>query len=150
MMGDPRMDLDDLPLGRIAISDWSYSRVLDRMLMYERRIENSVIKLMKELKRFQVMRRIELEGTKQQQPASEPSPPAENKDDLKKQSQFVPGENEAKSFTTGDYDKNDTGGVKENKANLIRPEPVERSQFHAAEPTEPAGKMEEPIAAATG
>jgi len=62
--GDPRYALDDLPLGRIAISDWSHSKVLDRMLMYERRIENSVIKIMKELKRFQVMRRIELQNVK--------------------------------------------------------------------------------------
>ena len=66
-LNDPRVDLDDLPLGRIATSDWSNCRVLDRMLMYERRIENSVIKLMKELKRFQIMRRIELEDADQQQ-----------------------------------------------------------------------------------
>ena len=89
--------------------------------MYERRIENSVIKLMKELKRFQVMRRIELQDAKQKQPAPEPSPTAEKKDDLKKQSQFVPGENDAKSFTTGDYDKMPANGDEENKAN--------RSQF---------------------
>ena len=68
--GDPRFALDLLPLGRIAISDWSYSRVLDRMLMYERRIENSVIKIMKELKRFQVMRRIELQNVEKIEPST--------------------------------------------------------------------------------
>jgi hypothetical protein len=65
--GDPRRDLEDLPLGRIAKNDWKYSRVLDRMLMYERRIENSVIKLTKELKRFQTIRRIELEDAEKRQ-----------------------------------------------------------------------------------
>ena len=32
--GDPRFDLDHLPPGRIATSDWSNCRVLDRMMMY--------------------------------------------------------------------------------------------------------------------
>jgi hypothetical protein len=147
MSGDPRMELDDLPLGRIAISDWSYSRVLDRMLMYERRIENSVIKLMKELKRFQVMRRIELQDAEQKQPAPEPSPPAEKKDDLKKQSQFVPGENDAKPYMTGDYDKNDTGGAEENKANQACPEHVEWSQFHALKQPKGRGNKEKSLEA---
>jgi hypothetical protein len=157
MPGDPRMDLDDLPLGRIAVSDWSNCRVLDRMLMYERRIENSVIKLMKELKRFQVMRRIELEGAEKQQ-ASEPSVPAEKKINLKKQSQFVPDEIDAKPYMEGSYDKTPANGDEENKANRTCPfskfragsEHVERSQFHAAEPTEPSEKMEKPVAAAAG
>jgi len=47
--GDPRFASDHLALGRIATSDWSNCRVLDRLLMYERRIENSMIKMMKEL-----------------------------------------------------------------------------------------------------
>jgi hypothetical protein len=68
--GDPRFALDDLPLGRIAISDWANSRVLDRMLMYERRIENSVIKITKELKRFQVIRRIEKQDAEKIEPST--------------------------------------------------------------------------------
>jgi hypothetical protein len=146
--GDPRMELDDLPLGRIAIDDWKYSRILDRMLMYERRMENSVVKLMKELKRFQKIRRIELENTEQKQSARAQTipkcgtgfqpvdnmarmampqnPPAEKKVDLKKQSQFVPGLIGAKSFLKGDYDNNPAHGAIENKP--------KRSQFrnHAA------------------
>jgi hypothetical protein len=104
--------------------------------MYERRIENSVIKLMKELKRFQVMRRIELEDAEKRQ-ASEPSPMAEKKSDLKKQSQFVPDEINSKSYATGDYDNLTADGAEENKANRTCPfskfragsEHVERSQF---------------------
>jgi hypothetical protein len=93
--GDPRYDPEHLALGRIATSDWSYFRVLDRMLMYERRIENSMMKMIKDLKRFQIMRRIELQDANQQ---NEPSPSlrdgaatrsalAVSKGNLKKQSQ---------------------------------------------------------------
>ena len=65
--GDPRFDLDHLPLGRIATSDWSNCRVLDRMMLYERRIESSMTKMMKELKRHEIMRRIEHEDAGEQQ-----------------------------------------------------------------------------------
>jgi hypothetical protein len=123
------------------------------MLMYERRIENSVIKITKELKRFQVIRRIELEATDKQR---EPSPslrdkaatqredafvkhgqdahatirqsttrytPVEKKDDLKKQTQFAVIQIGAKSYLKREYDNNPAGEVEENKAN--------RSQFQA-------------------
>jgi len=104
---DPRFDLDRLPLGRIATSDWSNGMVLDRMMMYERRIENSVIKMMKELKRFQTIHRIEWQEVEKQR---EPSPslrdeaatqsnspsqsetatqPEVKKGKLKKQSQYI-------------------------------------------------------------
>ena len=47
---DPH-DLDpDLALGRIVEKDFAYARVLDRIMMYERRIENSLYKTIKELK----------------------------------------------------------------------------------------------------
>ena len=97
------------------------------------------------------MRRVEFEDAEQrQQKTSELSAPADKNSELKKQSQFMPGEIDAKPFTTGDYDKMPSAGDEENKANLTRPEHVERSQFHAAVQTEPAGKMEEPVAAAAG
>jgi hypothetical protein len=56
---DPEYDLDSLALGRIASNDWSCTRILDRMLLYERRIENIVVRLTKELRKQQLMRRIE-------------------------------------------------------------------------------------------
>jgi hypothetical protein len=65
--GDPKFEPEHLALGRIAVSDWANCRILDRMFLYERRIENSVIKITKELKRFQVIRRIELEAADKQQ-----------------------------------------------------------------------------------
>jgi len=145
--GDPRMVVDDLPLGRIAINDWKYSKILDRMLMYERRIENSVIKMMKELKRFQTIRRIEREDAEQRQSTSSlrlrtgqapfirykaAGPMAgQKKGDLKKQSQFVPGRNGATSDVKEDYDNNPLCGAQENKANRTCTEHVEWSQSQA-------------------
>ncbi len=49
----------DLALGRMAIKDFSNSRVLDRLLMYERRIENSLFKTIFELQRLSLIRNLE-------------------------------------------------------------------------------------------
>jgi len=48
----------DLALGRLAIKDFSNGRVLERLLMYERRIEHSLYKTILELQRLLVMRRL--------------------------------------------------------------------------------------------
>ena len=129
---DTRAAGPELVLGRSVIKDFSYSRVLDRLILYERRIENSAIKLMKELKRCQIMRRIEFEDAEQQlEPSSSlrdsleghhtaeaaTPTPAEKQVDLKKQSQSVPGLNGAKSYLKGDYDNTPACRIDENKAN---------------------------------
>ena len=104
-LNDPRVDLDDLPLGRIATSDWSSNKVLDRMLMYERRIENSMMKTMRELERRQLIRLFQQQEAEQE---LEPSPSlrdeaatqnttAEKKDDSKKQNQSRPSAGNPKS-----------------------------------------------------
>jgi len=49
----------DLTLGRIAIKDFSNARVLDRLLMYERRIEHSLYKTTLELQRLRLLRNLE-------------------------------------------------------------------------------------------
>jgi len=49
----------DLALGRMAIKDFSNARVLDRLLMYERRIENSLYKTILELQRLHLMRKLD-------------------------------------------------------------------------------------------
>lgn len=49
----------DLPLGRLAIKDFSNSRVLERLLMYERRIENSFNKMIQEFQRLRIMRKLQ-------------------------------------------------------------------------------------------
>ncbi len=43
-------------LGSIAVRDFSETRVLDRLIMYERRIENSLYKTVLELQRLQFLR----------------------------------------------------------------------------------------------
>jgi len=49
----------DLTLGRIAVKDFSNARVLDRLLMYERRIEHSLYKTTLELQRLRLLRTLE-------------------------------------------------------------------------------------------
>jgi len=59
----PQADLSDaahdLDLGRMAIKDFSNARVLERLLMYERRIENSLYRTYLEFQRLQLMRKIQ-------------------------------------------------------------------------------------------
>jgi len=110
-MGDPRYTVGHLQLGRIATHDWSNQRVLDRMMLYERRIENSLTKIMHELERCQMIRQIELQKAYEQQFEPEQAIPipindnrdeaatqeAEKKGDLKKQNQSRPSVGNPKS-----------------------------------------------------
>jgi len=50
---------DESALGRVVVNDFSNGRVLDRLLMYERRIEHSLYRTMTELQRLRLMREIE-------------------------------------------------------------------------------------------
>ncbi|MGB2866093.1 MAG: hypothetical protein WBC05_22355, partial [Sedimentisphaerales bacterium] len=145
---DPRFDPEHLALGRVAAGDWSYFRVLDRMLLYERRIENSLYKTINKLKTQQVIRRIEIQEVERRR---EPSPslrdedatrPAEKKGYLKKQSQSAPGRMGAKSYIQGDYGNMPAGGAEENKAN--------QSQSYGTEPPKRVGKGARSVGAATG
>ncbi|MCX5645371.1 MAG: hypothetical protein NTZ17_11955 [Phycisphaerae bacterium] len=43
-------------LGRVVVKDFGYSRVLDRLMMYERRIEHSLYRTMGELRKQRLMR----------------------------------------------------------------------------------------------
>ena len=56
---DPSESAHDLALGRMAIKDFSNARVLDRLLMYERRIENSLYKTIFELQRLRLIRNLD-------------------------------------------------------------------------------------------
>jgi hypothetical protein len=147
--GDPRFEPEHLALGRIAISDWAACRILDRMLLYERRIESSLNRAMKELKRFQVVRRIERQDAEQQIAPDQTIPkrgtgfqPVEKHSDLKKQSQFAVAELAANLYAEEGYGDNPAGEPEENKAN--------RSQSDAPAPSEAAGKRENQAKTATG
>ena len=158
----------ELVLGRSIISDFSSTRVLERLMLYERRIESSLTRIMKELKRYQIMRRIEREDADEQYNPSlrlrsgqAPSIRdkaatqsnslsqsetatrlAEKHDDLKKQTQFAQALMGATSFMKGDYGNKAAIGIEENKAN--------QSQLHARETTKGAGKREKSVAASSG
>jgi hypothetical protein len=47
-----------LSLGRLAIKDFSYARVLERLLMYERRMEHSLYKTLLELQRLNLVKKL--------------------------------------------------------------------------------------------
>jgi len=48
----------ELTLGRLAIKDFADARVLDRLLMYERRIEHSLYKTLLEFQRLNLIRKM--------------------------------------------------------------------------------------------
>ena len=68
-LGDPRCTDSHLPLGRVARLDWAGNKVLERMIMYERRIELSLYKATNELKKHQIIRRIERQDAGKEQSA---------------------------------------------------------------------------------
>ena len=51
-----------LPLGRMAVKDFANARVLDRLLMYERRIEHSLYKTILELQRLNLIKNMNPKG----------------------------------------------------------------------------------------
>ncbi len=55
---DPSESSPHLALGRLAIKDFSNERVLDRLLMYERRIEHSLYKTILELQRLNLVKKL--------------------------------------------------------------------------------------------
>jgi hypothetical protein len=52
---DPSTEDGELTLGRLAIKDFSNARVLERLLMYERRIEHSLYKTILEIQRLHII-----------------------------------------------------------------------------------------------
>jgi len=55
LAGEGAEEDGDLALGRAVLKDFGSSRALDRLLMYERRMEHSLLKTLNELKRMRVM-----------------------------------------------------------------------------------------------
>ena len=47
----------ELALGRLAVKDFANARVLDRLLMYERRLENSLYKTLLEFQRLNIAKK---------------------------------------------------------------------------------------------
>ena len=59
---DPAGSNGELALGRLAVKDFGNARVLERLLMYERRLENSLYKTLLEFQRLNIARRLKEEG----------------------------------------------------------------------------------------
>ena len=114
---DPVVAKDHLLLGRIATRDWSNCKVLDKMMLYERRIESSMYRTLNEFKKLQAARKAEQARAAERQSAEESPPARRHKGDLKKQTQFAPARMGATSYARKDYDDKPRPGVAENKAN---------------------------------
>jgi hypothetical protein len=114
-----KMDVppDHLLLGRLATRDWSNCKVLDKMLMYERRLESSLYRARAELLKQQ-------EKRKAAEKAPATSTPTDDKTNLKKQTQFAPAVMGTNPALPKDYGETRSPGREPNKAN--------RSQFKTA------------------
>jgi len=59
---DPSASDAHLALGRLVVEDFANARVLDRLLMYERRIENSLYKTLLEFQRLHLIKKMDMES----------------------------------------------------------------------------------------
>jgi len=59
---EPSESSSALALGRLAVKDFSHARVLDRLLMYERRIEHSLYKTLLQLQRLNLVKNLKGES----------------------------------------------------------------------------------------
>jgi hypothetical protein len=59
---------EELALGRIVVKDFSEGRVLDRLLMYERRLEHSLCRILGELRRERLFHNVEARTMDEGQP----------------------------------------------------------------------------------
>jgi hypothetical protein len=130
---------DHMTFGRAARNDIANYRVLDRLLLYERRIENSMHKTMKELGKLQAARKAEQACAGKEQSAQESPPAKRHSSALKKQSQFAPALMGTKDYARKGYDDKSQPEVAENKA--------KQSQSHAPAMPKGAGKREKSLGA---
>ncbi|MEN7974160.1 MAG: hypothetical protein ABFR47_10050, partial [Verrucomicrobiota bacterium] len=103
-------------LGRIARNDWASDKVLERLMIYERRIENSMLKMIRMLKKLQIVRRVETEGFADDPPdetAALTNPAAYPA----KQTQFTRAMEDVMAYASKGYDNSGWPDTTENKAN---------------------------------
>lgn len=92
----PSESADFLPLGRISARDWSNSRVLEHLLVYERRIENSLYRTVAKLRAVQMLRQMAEAGAEPKGHAQEAA-----KENVAKQSQSVKAQSFAEELPDG-------------------------------------------------
>jgi hypothetical protein len=122
--GDASASNDDLVLGRSAIKDYSNSRVLDRLLMYERRIENSMFKTINELRRLRLIRELEEANAVDEEFKADSSLSGDHKVNYAKQSQFAPAQMGASTIVAERYENKSRRGLRENKAKQSQSKPI--------------------------
>ncbi len=128
-------------MANIAIKDFSNSKVLSQMMLYERRIENSMYRTMDKLKKLQTARKIEDAAAEKQDrarrkraraavglPARECNLWSENEKEVKKQSQFAMAREGLKSFAEGGYEDNARPEPAENKASQSQLKAAQRRE----------------------
>jgi len=154
---DPADSNPDLVLGRIALKDFSNERVLDRLLMYERRIEHSLFKTMLELQRLHVIRNLESPhsqqnlapgftgGSSQESPKNQPptTPPFSPRD-------YAAGHNRTKQDapeppTISNQNADPLGAEPRRSARLV-PGPVPAGHHHYAKRTQSQNSPDDPNA----
>ena len=126
---------EDMGLGFITVDDFTHSRVLERLLTYERRIESTLFGAMDKLKKIQLMRNIEANDIAKQKhdaeirAALENATEQDNTANCAKQSQFSPSQIGVTSLLQDTYQNMSRPQAPGNKAN--------QSQFQA--PRQAAG-----------
>ena len=145
---DPRGAEPELILGRSIIEDFSNSRVLDRMMLYERRIDNSMQKTIHNLKKYQLMRHIHVAEANKPKTIPEAfgfkaaTQFIEKLCDLKKQSQFTQAPMGVTPFLIGDYDNMSAGRIEENKAKQACPKQRRMEPITCSRTAKESGKKE--------
>jgi hypothetical protein len=131
LAGDQSASDSDLVLGRAVIKDCSGSRALDRLFLYERRIENSMFKTMRELERLKVLRQMQEKAAEQQSAPAIPkacgfeaaTQKTAKQVNLKKQSQFSSALIGVNSLVGEAYENKCRPEQRENKAKQSQTEP---------------------------
>jgi hypothetical protein len=140
----------DLSLGQAVTKDFASYRILDRLMLYERRMENSMVKMIRELKKLQAERETEQAAAScrgrlarasrghlahdwgqpsqtdprdaEHQSAQESPSARRQRSNLKKQSQSSPALMGTKSCARKDYDDEPPAEASKNKANQTQTE----------------------------
>ena len=107
----------DPSLGRIFAKHSLDAWLLDRLQLYERRIETSMFRTIEQLRQFQRRREAREAHAEEQQTGQENRRSPGRKCNLKKQSQFAPELIGIRPFVRKDYDDTSPVGPGENRAN---------------------------------
>ena len=112
---------DDLALGYVAMRDFGGSRALERLSMYERRLESSLFRIKAELDKLREAREARQADVKK-------APDPFFGEPLKKQSQSAAAQNELSAFEKKEYELLLGAPPRANKANDSRGKSEDRGQ----------------------